>query len=102
MRKTRRSYSAEFKREVVARAAAGNESFSAIERELGLPQSVVSRWVRAAERDGDQAFPGHGKRKAIDEEMYRLKRRLRDLTEEQAILKSALAKLGKLESDGSS
>lgn len=62
-----------------------------IERDLGLSQGLLKQWVHAAERDGAEAFPGHGQLKASDEQVRRLERELALVKEERDILKKAVA-----------
>ena len=63
---TRRTYSSEFKSEAVELAASSGRSMAEVERELGLPVGLLKQWVRKAKRDGEAAFPGHGRLKATE------------------------------------
>jgi len=58
---------------------------------LGISANVLSRWKRQMTDDPAFAFPGKGYLKPVDEELRRLKKELRDVTEERDILKKALA-----------
>jgi transposase len=87
---TRRTYSSEFKSEAVELAANSGRAMVEAERELGLPQGLLKQWVRKDRRDGDAAFPGHGRLKATDEEMRRLRRENEILRQERDILKKAI------------
>ena len=84
---TRRSYTAEFKREAV-RLAEERGNMSATARELGLHASLVRKWRDQMENMDERAFPGKGR--PADEELARLHRRLRRVEEENAILKKAV------------
>ena len=90
MIKSRRTYSAEFKRETVALAESSERSLASIEQELGLPRGAIRGWVLAKEQDGVEAFPGHGKRKPTEAKTYDRERRVLELEQEVAILKKAL------------
>jgi transposase len=68
---TRKTYSREFKAEAV-RLAKQNGSQSQTARDLGLPLSVLRRWKKELERDGEKAFPGQGH--GPDEELRQLQR----------------------------
>lgn len=84
---TRRSYSIEYKSEAVrATASSGNVSQTA--RELGLAPALLYRWRRELRDDGHRAFPGNGSPR--DEELARLKRQIKRLTQERDILKKAV------------
>lgn len=83
---TRRTYSSEFKSEAVELAASSGRAMAEVERELGLTEGLLKQWVRRAKRDGEAAFPGHGRLTATDEEM-RLRRENEILRQERDILK---------------
>ncbi len=84
---TRRSYTSEFKREAV-RLAEERGNMSAVARELGIHASLLRKWKEQLENEDERAFPGKGK--PADEELARLHRRLRQVEEENAILKKAV------------
>jgi transposase len=52
---------------------------------------MLRRWKRQVEQDGDQAFPGHGRLKADDEQLRQLLRENQRLREEREILVKAVA-----------
>ena len=54
-------------------------------------KGLLKHWVRAAKGDGSEAFPGHGRLKASDEEVRRLQRENAILRQERDILKKAIA-----------
>lgn len=87
----RRVYTAEFKREALALAETSGKSVKALERELGLSDGLLRAWMRKAEADGADAFPGHGRLKPADDELRRMQRELEILRQERDILKKALA-----------
>ncbi len=47
-----------------------------IERDLGLSTGLLKQWVKAAERDGDEACWGKGRLRASDEQVRKLEREL--------------------------
>lgn len=83
----KKQYSTEFKQEAVRLVQAGGRGASEIARSLGVSQSLLSRWVKAQREDGDEAFRGHGKRTAMDEEVWRLKLENKRLAMELEFLK---------------
>jgi transposase len=91
MAQERRTYSKEFKREALALLASSGKSRHALEQELGLSHGLLKDWKRQAERDGEQAFPGHGNLKADEAELQRLRRENEILRQERDILKKAMA-----------
>ena len=62
------------------------ESAAQIARELGVPQTNLSRWKREMEDDQDGAFPGKGNSR--DEELAQLRRE--NAKKERDILKKAV------------
>jgi transposase len=56
--------------------------------ELGVSTRQLRRWREAVQEHGDEnAFPGHGK--ARDQELAKLRRELKRVTEERDFLKDA-------------
>jgi transposase len=88
---TRLKYPREFKIEVVRRLESGEKSLSELCRELGLGQTLVSRWRGQLSKKGETAFPGHGNRGSKASEVAELKKELARLKEENEILKKAAA-----------
>jgi transposase len=68
----------------------GGHSLAQVARDLDIRPDMLRRWRRQFERDPEQAFPGVGQRKARDEEMWQLRRKLERVTAERDILKKAL------------
>jgi transposase len=64
---------------------------AALERDLGLSQGILKQWVRQAQQDGAESFPGRGRLKTSDEELRRLQRENEILRQERDILKKAIA-----------
>ena len=87
-RRSRRSFSEEYKVEVVALCRSSEKSMSEIARDLDLTESSVRRWVSQAEIDA-----GHkeGLTSSEREELVRLRKEVRVLREELDILKRATA-----------
>ena len=90
MARKRRTYSAEFRAEAVRLVLESGLKHVRVARDLGIPESSVSRWVRQARIDA-----GHGQAGELttDEraELVRLRRENRILQQEREILKKAAA-----------
>jgi|SRR5579863_808475 len=94
MAKKRRSYTREFKIEAVKLVTEKGQSIAEAARSLGLHENLLRSWKQALQKEGQgepQAFPGHGNRPALDEEIRRLKADNRRLQMECEILKKATA-----------
>ncbi len=92
-KKTRRSYSAEFKREAVALASQPGQTIQGVARDLGIGAGLIQRWKRELKEHGQQAFVGQGV--ARDEELMALRRELAQVKKERDFLKSAAAYFAK-------
>jgi transposase len=90
-RKKRRNFSREFKLEAVKLITHKGYSIAEASRSLGIDYSVLRRWKDQFEKDPQNAFPGKGQLKPADEEIWRLRKKLEQVTEERDILKKALA-----------
>jgi transposase len=87
-RRPRRSYTPEFKAEVIALVQSSNHSLGQVCRDMDLPETAVRRWLRQKEIDDGGR---DGLTTAEREELARLRRENRDLREERVILKKAMA-----------
>jgi len=90
-KRTRRRYTKEFKIEAVNLAKGREGRITEVAHNLGIHPVLLHRWIREYSDDPEYAFPGQGKLKTPDEELYRLKKENKDLKEERDILKKALA-----------
>jgi transposase len=85
----RRSFTPEFKAEVVALVRQPGKTAGSVAREMGLTETAVRAWVKQAERDdGTRA---DGLTTAERTEMAQLRKELREAREERDILKRAVA-----------
>jgi len=91
MAKKRRNYTPEFKTEAVKLVTEQGYSVAEAARSLGIHETLLRSWRQALETQGDQAFPGHGKLPAIEEELRRLRAENKRLRAECDILKKATA-----------
>jgi transposase len=91
VKKTRRVYTAEFRREALQLLETSGKSAAQIERDLGIGAGCLSRWKRKLAEDGENAFPGHGRLAPDQERMRQLERENEILRQEREILKKAVA-----------
>ncbi len=92
---TRKIYTSEFKEQAVKLSYVSGKAIAETAADLGLPTNMLHRtpskgcsWRREAKQTG-RVFPGHGK--ARDEEMYELKKQLKQAELERDILKKAVS-----------
>ena len=91
MKKSRKSFTTEFKKEVVFLVTQEGRKPSELAREFNVHRTTIDRWVREMAAHGDDAFPGNGNLLPADEEIRRLKQELASVKEDREILKKALA-----------
>ena len=83
----RKVYTEEFKRDAV-RLATERGNTPAVARDLGIHESLLSKWKRSLRATPERPFPGHGNPQ--DLELAQMKRELARLKEENEILKKAV------------
>lgn len=85
-RRDRRSFTPEFKADIVERCRSGERSIRQVARDFDLTESSVRRWVEQADIDA-------GRREGLTteerEEMTRLRRENKSLREDVEVLKRA-------------
>ena len=88
--KKRKRYSKEFKQEAVRLVESTGKTKAEVERDLGLPRNSLSLWVKQARIDAGEGLAGA---LTTDEksELGRLRKQVRDLEMERALLKKWVA-----------
>jgi len=89
--KPRRQYDRAFKEGAVRLVIEGGQSVISTARDLGITENMLGRWKKEYLEDQEHAFPGKGRMKPEDEELFQLRRRVVELEQEREILKKALA-----------
>lgn len=92
----RTRFTKEFKLEAVRLLELGQKPATQLALELGIQRNRLYKWQEQLKQAGARAFRGPG-RKPLDEqsEVERLKRELKQVTEERDILKKAAAYFAK-------
>jgi transposase len=93
----RHRFSKEFKLEAVRLLGLGQKPATQLALELGIKRNQIYKWQERLKKAGaDRAFRGSGRRPLNEQgEIERLKRELRQVTEERDILKKAAAYFAK-------
>ena len=89
-KRKRRSFTKEYKSEVVRLIRKSGKTVGAVSRELGLTETAVRRWVEQAEIDSGGG-PAGALTTAEREELAQLRKRVKTLEMEREILKKATA-----------
>jgi transposase len=87
----KKRYSKKFKEEAVKRVIEQNQSRAQVARELGIADGTIRSWVRIYQEDTGQPFVGSGNLRDKDDELRKLKKEVKDLKEQNEILKKATA-----------
>ena len=89
-RRERRSFSDEYKQQVLELIRAGDKSVSAICRELDLTESTVRRWIELDQKSNG-IMTQNSLSETDQEELHRLRAENKRLKTERDILKKATA-----------
>jgi transposase len=89
-KKTRRSFTKEYKAEVVGLIRHSGKTVGAVCRDLGLTETAVRRWVQQAEIDSGRG-PAGALTTEERAELAELRKRVKTLEMEREILKKATA-----------
>ena len=89
-------FTREFKLEAVRLLELGHKPATELAMELGVARNQLYKWQAQLQRKGEAAFPGSGAKPLSQQsEIGRLKRELKQVTEERDILKKAAAYFAK-------
>lgn len=88
-RPERRAYTREYKLEAVRLATEGGVSVAQVARDLGLNENLLHKWRRRFRADAQDAFPGKGHMRSLEEENRRLRRENVLLRQERDFLRKA-------------
>jgi transposase len=91
MGEIRRTHTREFKIEAIRLVTEKGLSVAQAARDLGIHQTLLTRWKRDLSRDEAHAFPGKGRLKPLEEEVRRLRRENVVLKQEREMLQKAAA-----------
>ena len=86
---TRKKYPKEFKLDAISLVLDQGYTRTEAARSLGINANMLGRWVKEQQSDDGQAFRGNGKLTPEQEEIRKLKTRVKRLEMEKDILKKA-------------
>ena len=85
-------YPKEFRRDVIAVARQGDQSIAKVAKSFGISESCLNRWLRIADReDGQVLRSGPALGGDLESENRELRRRTKQLEQENEILRRATA-----------
>lgn len=86
-----KTYSIEYKIQAMKRVTEDGKSAAQVSRELGINVNTLREWLRKYREDKAELFVGSGNLRAEAKSIKELEKRIKDLEEENAILKKAAA-----------
>ncbi len=89
--KNQRKYDREFKINAIKLYRESGKTLEQVGKDLEIPKTTLYTWIEEFKENGENSFPGSGTLKPCNEELYRLKKQLADVTMERDILKKAVA-----------
>lgn len=102
MKERRKTFTREFKLEVLHLAENTDKPIAHLERDLGLSVGTIHHWRRQVFVEGEDAFPGSGRMTGQAEVIRRLTRELEVTRQERDILKKAILVFSQGESGSTS
>ncbi len=84
-------YPPEFRRDVIAVARRGDQSRAQVARSFGISDWCLARWLAIADRDEGRSNPSRTPAASDDTEVRELRRRNKQLEQENEILRRATA-----------
>jgi transposase len=89
--KYHKQFDPEYKKEMVRLVEEPCKSPVKVAQDIGVTATSIRRQVKQYGSQGKDSFPGKGKLHPADEEVRKRDKRIRDLEEENAILKKAMS-----------
>ena len=83
-------YDKEFKLHAVKQVTELNKPATQVATDLDIAYQTLCKWVQKYKEDQEEPFVGSGKLRSSDQAVRDMEKRLRDLEEENAILKKAM------------
>lgn len=85
------AYNQEFKETAIKLALAGDKPISQVAGELGIPPSRLYDWVKAWKKKNGKGDAAPTGKRSTDDELRKLQKRVKELEQENDILKKASA-----------
>ena len=89
--KYRKRFEKEYKQEIVLLVEELGKSPNSVAEDIGVSPQTVRSWVKKFGTGNPDVFPGKGNFHPADKENKAIKKRIKDLEEENLILKKAMA-----------
>ena len=90
-RKTRQSYSSDFKRDAARLVTDQGMKKAQVAKDLGVSPHLIGKWALEYQASGQNAFPGNGRLSPQDQRIRNLEEEVKQLRMERDVLKKATA-----------
>ena len=84
------NYTLEYKKEIIKLITEQGKSRIEVAESIGVSKTTINEWIKKYSEHGDNAFPGKGNLRPEDKEYRDLLKKIKDLEEENIILKKAM------------
>jgi len=84
-------FNPEYKKEMVKLVEELGQSPVEVGTSIDVSPQTIRNWIKQYGAGGDEEFPGKGNLHPADKEKAKMKKHIKDLEEENAILKKAMA-----------
>ena len=91
----KKQYDPAYKLQICRTVESGTATIPELAKETGIPDNTLYGWYRRYRTNQEKPFVGSGRPLPENEEVVRLRRQVRDLQEENTILKNAAAYFAK-------
>jgi len=88
---SKREFTPEYKREIVKLITERGKKVTDVAKDIEVSTTSIRRWLKDYGIHGHDAFPGKGNLHQDDAEIKELRKKNKDLEEENEILKKAMA-----------
>ena len=92
---SKKQYDPAYKLQICQTVESGTATVAELSRETGITANTIHGWLRRYRQNQARPFVGSGKPLPENEEVIRLRREVKDLREENTILKMAAAYFSK-------
>ena len=89
--KYNKRFDEDYKREIVRLVDELSKSPTQVAEDIGVTSQTIRAWVKKFGKDSSDVFTGKGRLHPADEELRQMKKTIKDLEEENLILKKAMA-----------
>lgn len=84
------NYTHEYKKEIIKLVTEQGKTRAEVALSIGVSKTTINEWIKKYSVHGENAFPGKGNLRPEDKEYKAMLKKIKDLEEENIILKKAM------------